>query len=251
MRNDSTNTQLKLRPTNNDETTINGEGSLQWWRTKARPVANTQTLDDSRATTPIKSERRATDTIHWLSSWLSIWSLFKSLAQLRKGLQPTSGQEGLQTPRIRREQTSSVSIRKRVVVSVLILNLRLRTKHDVLPNRKYLAWNYNLTKSVGCFTTPSFWHVRKKSTFRHRRIPANIIRSRTPKNHECTPERADTENTSPRLQNLNCQRELSQSYETSVVTFFFQAGRSFEETFLILPTMEWCQYGCQSLKNTR
>ena len=71
-------------------------------------------------------------------------SLFNSLEQLTKRRQPISDRY---KPETRREQFSSVSVRKPVVVTLSILNRRLSTKNDVHQNIKNLARHYKFEKA--------------------------------------------------------------------------------------------------------
>ena len=109
MRNDLINRRLKLRPNKNEETTISGEGRLQWWRTNARWLADAQTLNERKTATPIKSHRWESDTTHWLTSWLTLASLFISLALRTKVSQPISNRQEPQTLQTWQNQTSSAN----------------------------------------------------------------------------------------------------------------------------------------------
>ena len=152
-----------------------------------------QTLKDSEAPTPIKSQWRVTNNAHWLTRWLTMASLFISLAQPMKRRQPSNHKHGLQA---RRTQN---------LVSPLIQNLRLRTNNGLQQVFNYLTWYCNLIRSITCFTLPSVLNIQNKRAFGYQSSLKCNFWIRTSRSNDHRPGSATTGNASPGVQNSNCQ----------------------------------------------
>ena len=159
--------------------------------------------------------------------------------------QPITNRQGLLT---RREQITSVCIRKPVVVCLLIPNVRLRTKNDVHQNTKYLARHYNLKRSIRCCTPPGFNMYKTNALLDTGAVHSAMTEAEHPKITTAHPN-ALLQEMPALVFEIQIANGKLVKVKKQVFTPFAVAERSFKDTLLVLPTMGMVPIGMSFLES--